>query len=44
MVMARQTLARVFARRMEDGGLTEERTVEIGLLWLRGNFARIYRL
>jgi len=44
LVMARETLARAFARRIADGDLTEDRAVEIGLLWLRDNPARIYHL
>ncbi len=42
LVMARETLARAFARRIIDGDLTEERAVEIGIMWLKDNPARIY--
>ena len=44
LVMARETLARAFARRIADGELTEDRAVEIGVMWLRDNPARIYRV
>jgi len=42
LVMARETLARAFARRIADGAMTEDRAVEIGGMWLSGNPARIY--
>ena len=44
LVMARETLAKAFARRIIDGALTENRAIEIGGLWLRDNPARIYKV
>ena len=44
LVMARETLARAFGRRIEDGDFSEDRALEIAKLWLCDNPARIYNV
>jgi hypothetical protein len=44
LVMAREVMARVFAERIEDGEMSEERALFIARRWLWHNPRELYRL
>ena len=44
LVMARQTIARALARRVEEGRFGEERAIEIAKMWFCDTPARIYNV